>query len=58
MYRKTGNFGGVKPDSNSFDERNGDEMLVKALIFVYAYFSWWLYFERLKFGHTIYGLAI
>ena len=26
-------------------------MLVKVLIFIlYAYFAWWLYFERLKFG--------
>ena len=40
-------------DSKNFDERNVDEMLVKALIFCfisYAYFAWWLYFERLKFG--------
>ena len=35
--------------SKNFDERNVDEMLVKRL-FLYAYFAWWLYLERLKFG--------
>ena len=39
-----------------FDERNADEMQEKSAYFcfiLYAYFAWWLYFERLKFGDLI-----
>ena len=47
----------TKPDSKTFVERNVDEMLVKALIFVLyctlILLSAWLYFERLKFGDLI-----
>ena len=57
QYHKTEKFWHcytlAKPDSKNFDKRNFDEMLVKALVFVlywYAYFAWWLYFERLKFS--------
>ena len=54
-----------KPDLKNYDEINIDEMLAKSAYFCFvlystfisnklfegAYFAWWLYFERFKFGN-------
>ena len=56
MCSSTASISGTKPDSRNFGKGNFSKMLAKALILLCtvalegAYFAWWLYFERLKFG--------